>query len=332
MGKYRVAYATGSRADYGIVKNFLRLLDNDKDIEFSVLVTGSHLEDKFGHSVDIIRQDGFKIDLEIPLNIENDSNANVMHCMATALDCFGNYFENNKFDLLIILGDRYEMMAVAIAAAMQRIPILHLHGGEVTYGNYDEFIRHSITKMSQYHFTSTEEYRKRVIQLGEDPKRVFYLGALGAENCCKIDEEKVIEKVKELTGLRGRWEIISETPKIILDTGHNPGGLSYNMQQLKSMKAPNIRIIIGMVSDKDIKSALNLMPKEATFYFTKATVKRALDEVSLYKMANEQGLKGNHYPDVGKAYEAALKDCSPQDIIYIGGSNFIVGDFLSHQK
>ena len=86
MGKYRVAYATGSRADYGIVKNFLRLLDNDKDIEFSVLVTGSHLEDKFGHSVDIIRQDGFKIDLEIPLNIENGSNANVMHCMATALD------------------------------------------------------------------------------------------------------------------------------------------------------------------------------------------------------------------------------------------------------
>ncbi|HEP1813311.1 TPA: UDP-N-acetylglucosamine 2-epimerase (hydrolyzing) [Streptococcus suis] len=198
MGKYRVAYATGSRADYGIVKNFLRLLDNDKDIEFSVLVTGSHLEDKFGKSVDIIRKDGFKIDLEIPLNIENGSNANVMHCMATALDCFGTYFENYKFDLLIILGDRYEMMAVAIAAAMQGIPILHLHGGEVTYGNYDEFIRHSITKMSQYHFTSTEVYRKRVIQLGEDPQRVFYLGALGAENSCKIDEAKVVEKVKKL--------------------------------------------------------------------------------------------------------------------------------------
>lgn len=215
MGKYRVAYATGSRADYGIVKNFLRLLDNDKDIEFSVLVTGSHLEDKFGHSVDIIRQDGFKIDLEITLNIENDSNANVMHCMATALDCFGNYFENNKFDLLIILGDRYEMMAVAIAAAMQRIPILHLHGGEVTYGNYDEFIRHSITKMSQYHFTSTEEYRKRVIQLGEDPKRVFYLGALGAENCCKIDEEKVIEKVKEL--IPQKYWVVAFHPETLTD-------------------------------------------------------------------------------------------------------------------
>lgn len=199
MGKYRVAYATGSRADYGIVKNYLRLLDNDNDIKLSVLVTGSHLENKFGHSVDIIRKDGFKIELEVPLNIENDNNANVIHCMSKALDSFGKYFERNKYDLLIILGDRYEMMAVAIAAAMQRIPILHLHGGEVTYGNYDEFIRHSITKMSQYHFTSTEEYRKRVIQLGEDPKRVFYLGALGAENCCKIDEEKVIKKVKKLS-------------------------------------------------------------------------------------------------------------------------------------
>lgn len=113
MGKYRVAYATGSRADYGIVKNFLRLLDNDNDIELSVLVTGSHLEDKFGHSVDIIHKDGFKIELEVPLNIENDNNANVIHCMSKALDTFGKYFESNKYDLLIILGDRYEKIGRA---------------------------------------------------------------------------------------------------------------------------------------------------------------------------------------------------------------------------
>ena len=196
MKKYKVAYVTVSRADYGIVKNYLKLLNQDKDIDFSVLVTGSHLENKFGHSIDIIKQDGFEIKLQIPLNIENTSNMNVIHCMAMALDSFGSYFERKKYDLLIILGDRYEMMSVAIAAAMQRIPILHLHGGEVTYGNYDEFIRHSITKMSQYHFTSTELYKKRVIQLGEDPERVFYLGALGAENCCKINEKLVNEKVK----------------------------------------------------------------------------------------------------------------------------------------
>ena len=215
MGIYKVAYATGSRADYGIVKNYLKLLNQDQEIDFSVLVTGSHLENKFGHSVDIIKQDGFKIELEVLLNIENSSNANVIHCMSVALDSFGKYFEEQKYDLLIILGDRYEMMAVAIAAAMQRIPILHLHGGEVTYGNYDEFIRHSITKMSQYHFTSTEVYRRRVIQLGEDPKRVFYLGALGAENCCKIDEKKVVEKVKML--LAHKYWVVAFHPETLTD-------------------------------------------------------------------------------------------------------------------
>ena len=92
MKRYKVAYATGSRADYGIVKNYLKLLDDDKEIAFSLLVTGSHLENKFGHSIDIIKQDGFKIELEVPLNIENSNNANVIHSMAIALDSFGKYF------------------------------------------------------------------------------------------------------------------------------------------------------------------------------------------------------------------------------------------------
>lgn len=215
MRKYKVAYATGSRADYGIVKNYLKLLNQDEEIDFSILVTGSHLENKFGYSVDIIKEDGFFIECEVPLNIKNDSNANVIHSMSTALLSFGNFFENHKFDLLIILGDRYEMMAVAIAAAMQRIPILHLHGGEVTYGNYDEFIRHSITKMSQYHFTSTEIYRNRVIQLGENPNRVFYLGALGAENCCKIDVKEVTERVKAFT--TKKYWIVAFHPETLTD-------------------------------------------------------------------------------------------------------------------
>ncbi len=195
----RVAYATGSRADYGIVRRYLKLLNLDPSIDLSILVTGSHLEDKYGKSVDIIDSDGFSIGFKAPLGINNSTNSSVIHSMSTALDLFGRYFEDNKFDLLIILGDRYEMMAVAIAAAMQRVPILHLHGGEATYGNYDEFIRHSITKMSTYHFASTEIYRNRIIQMGEDPNRVYYLGALGAENCQNIDECNVVEAVKKLT-------------------------------------------------------------------------------------------------------------------------------------
>lgn len=196
--KYKVAYATGSRADYGIVRRYLKKLQNDAGIDFSVLVTGSHLEDKFGCSVKNIQDDGFRIGLEVPLIIDNSSNAGVIHSMATALDAFGRYFETEKYDLIIVLGDRYEMMAVSIAASMQRIPILHLHGGEATYANYDEFIRHSITKMSLYHFASTEQYRSRVIQLGESPDRVFNMGALGAENCRFITETQVDPAIKRL--------------------------------------------------------------------------------------------------------------------------------------
>ena len=197
MYKQRVVFATGSRADYGIVRKYLSLLNNDSSINFSILVTGALLSSEFGHQVDLVYRDGFQIEAEIDIPINPSSNLGVVHSMSVALDKFGYYFSNNKVDLLIILGDRYEMLSVATAAAMNRIPILHLHGGEATYGNYDEFIRHSITKMSLFHFTSTEEFRNRVIQLGEDPERVYNLGALGAENCLHIDEAMVPNSIKQ---------------------------------------------------------------------------------------------------------------------------------------
>lgn len=200
MSKYKVAYATGSRADYGIVRNYLRLVDRDPDIDFSILVTGAHLEEKYGMTVHAVEADGFHIDARIPLQIDNSCNAGILRSMAVAADGFGAFFQNNKYDLLIVLGDRYEMMAVALAAAMHTIPILHLHGGEITCGNYDEFIRHCITKMSTYHFTATAQYRQRVIQLGEAPERVFCLGALGAENCRQINKENVVQEVLQLSG------------------------------------------------------------------------------------------------------------------------------------
>lgn len=195
---YKVAYATGSRADYGIVRNYLKKLDSDPNVQLSLLVTGTHLEKSYGYTISQIDKDGFNIAFQANINIDSRSNASIIKSMSIALSRFGTFFETNHFDLLIILGDRYEMLAVSTAAAIQRIPILHLHGGEATYGNYDEFIRHSITKMSTFHFTSTDKYRKRVIQLGEDPNRVFNLGALGAENCKMIDEENIDQRVKTL--------------------------------------------------------------------------------------------------------------------------------------
>ncbi len=195
----KVAFVTGSRADYGIMRRFLNLMNKDSEIELDILVTGALLSNTYGHQVDLIYKDGFNVKAEIEVPLDSTSNAKILHTMAVALDKFAEFFDKNKYELLIILGDRYEMLSVAEAAAMQRIPILHIHGGEATFGNYDEFIRHAITKMSLYHFAATEEYKNRIIQLGEAPDRVFNLGALGAENCLFIDEKNVSPDVKSLS-------------------------------------------------------------------------------------------------------------------------------------
>lgn len=195
---YRVGYVTGARADYGIVRRYLSLLQQEPDIQVSLLLTGALLEPHFGDALSVIEQDGFPVDLRLPIEVSTKSPSGTIHSMALALDGFGRFFEEHRYDLVIILGDRYEVFSAAVAAAMQRIRILHLHGGEATFANYDEFIRHSITKMSCYHITSTEAYRRRVVQLGENPGRVFCCGALGAENCLDIDMSHVPSPIREL--------------------------------------------------------------------------------------------------------------------------------------
>ena len=195
---FKIAFITDSRADYGIMRRYLWLLNSDHSIELSIVVTGALLDQRYGKQVSLIEDDGFKIDAQIKLPLDCCSNQKIISSMAVALDGFGSLFAKKHYDLVIILGDRYEMLSAATAAAMHNFPILHIHGGEATLGNYDEFIRHAITKMSLFHFTATEQYRQRVIQLGEAPDRVFYLGALGAENCKHIEAKNVSAEVLAL--------------------------------------------------------------------------------------------------------------------------------------
>lgn len=173
------------------MRNYIARLNADPQIEFGILVTGALLDRRFGNAIDIVKADGFAVEYACEVDNQMATTADTVHTMAAVLDDFGKYFQTHRYDMLIILGDRYEIYALSIAAAMQRIPILHLHGGEITLANYDEFIRHGITKMANWHITSTEEYRRRVIQLGEKPENVYYLGALGAENCMHIDMKNV---------------------------------------------------------------------------------------------------------------------------------------------
>lgn len=180
--KHTVCVVTGSRAEYGLLHPLLVRLQNDNDITLWIVVTGSHLSRVFGNTQNEIEKDGFILHRLIPLSLEDDSKVGMVQATGEALSAFADYFSKNCPDLLIVLGDRYEIFAAATAAAMFGIPIAHLHGGETTEGAVDEFLRHSITKMSTLHFVACEQYRRRVIQLGEAPERVFNVGALGVEN------------------------------------------------------------------------------------------------------------------------------------------------------
>ncbi|MGL6167084.1 MAG: UDP-N-acetylglucosamine 2-epimerase [Fusobacteriaceae bacterium] len=198
----KLAYVTGSRAEYGIMKRLLKKIDDSDEIELTLIATGMQVDEKYGNTYKVIEEDGFKIDKLIDIKIDNSNNSKILDSMSNCQSEFGKYFEYNKFDAVMILGDRYEILSVAIAAAMHNIPIIHLHGGEKTLGNYDEFIRHAITKMSKLHLVSTDEYKKRVIQMGENPNSVFNIGALGAENSLKI---KLLSR-EELENIFGKIE------------------------------------------------------------------------------------------------------------------------------
>lgn len=182
----RVMVLTGTRAEYGLLKPVIKRFHNDKDIELLLAVTGSHLSPKYGNTVSEIESDGFNIDFKVKLTLEGDEVINVADSMGIAISKMTRILLESSPDIIILLGDRYETFAVAIAATITLTPIAHLYGGEVTFGAIDEVFRHSITKASHFHFTSTESYRKRVIQLGEKPNSVFNVGSLGVENINKI--------------------------------------------------------------------------------------------------------------------------------------------------
>ncbi len=182
--KKTVGIVTATRAEYGLLSPVIKELQRrNVTIETKVIVTGTHLVKSFGETIQEIEKDGVEVDECIPILGEEDELESQI--TARALCRFGSYFAKQKLDLLIVLGDRYELMGICTAAMLHKVPIAHLHGGEITEGAMDEAVRHAVTKLSYLHFTSTEQYRKRVIQLGEAPERVFCVGATGIENIMK---------------------------------------------------------------------------------------------------------------------------------------------------
>ncbi|USD60252.1 UDP-N-acetylglucosamine 2-epimerase (hydrolyzing) [Vibrio sp. SCSIO 43140] len=178
----KVAVFTGTRAEYGLLFWLLKDLQSDPDITLQLLVSGMHLSPEFGDTYQQIEKDGFDIDEKIEILLSSDSAVGTAKSMGLGVLGFADALSRLSPDVLVVLGDRFEALAAAQTAMILRIPIIHLHGGEITEGAYDDAIRHAITKLSYLHGTSTDEYRNRVIQLGESPARVKNVGAIGLDH------------------------------------------------------------------------------------------------------------------------------------------------------
>lgn len=173
----RVAVVTGTRADYGLLRGLLRSIEDDPQLDLQLIVTGTHLSDAFGRTASEIERDGFTIAASVPIWSGADSALGAASDIGRALPSYAQALVEIDPDVVVVLGDRLEAFAVATAATILSVPVAHIHGGELTEGAMDDTLRHSITKMSYLHFTSTADHRRRVIQLGEDPRRVFFHGA-----------------------------------------------------------------------------------------------------------------------------------------------------------
>ncbi len=183
----KVCVISGSRAEYGILRLIMEKIQLDSDLALQLLITGAHLSEHFGLTVKEIEADGFVIDKRCPIPLRSDSAAGTLLSMGKLLELLADAIEDLSPDLIIVVGDRYESFAAAIAATVLHVPIAHVHGGEVTLGAIDDVFRHSITKMAHLHFTATPEYRTRVIQMGENPEDVSMVGAPGLESLALLE-------------------------------------------------------------------------------------------------------------------------------------------------
>src|SRR3990167_2599932 len=195
---YKIAIVTGTRAEYGLLFCLMKEIQNDPEIELQLIVTGTNLSPEFGSTYQLIEADGFKIDAKVEMLLSTDSAVGITKSVGLGIIGFSDTLQKLSPNILILLGDRFEILAAAQAALIQKIPLAHIHGGELSEGAIDDAIRHCITKMSHLHFVATETYRKRVIQLGEHPERVFNVGAPGLEriaNAKLLDRHELEEKL-----------------------------------------------------------------------------------------------------------------------------------------
>jgi len=258
--KKTICIVTATRAEWGLLKPLARQIKSDRKYELVIAATGTHFCSEFGNTYKDILNDGFEIDERVDIQLYGNSPSAISKTMALATIGFADLFSRRHIDLLIVLGDRYETLSVCLSAMNQKIPIAHLHGGELTEGLIDEAIRHSITKLSYLHFTSCEAYRKRVIQLGEQPDRVYNVGAIGIDN---IRQMKLLSR-EDLSSAIGfnvsdsKYAVVTYHPETL------NGNVRYQCEQLlEALSAfPEMKFIITKSNADDGGLIINEMVDE----------------------------------------------------------------------
>lgn len=267
----KICVITGSRAEYGLLSGLMRAIKEDESLELQVIATNMHLSSEFGLTYKEIERDGFFINKKVEMLLSSDTANATTKSVGLATIGFADAYEDLKPDMIVVLGDRYEILAAVSAALFYKIPVAHLHGGEITEGAYDDCIRHAITKMSHLHFTSTEEYRQRVIQLGEDPKRVFNVGAPGIENIKKVPlmDKKELELTLDGFTFNDKTILITYHP-VTLENSTAEEQIQNLLSALDEY--PDIKIIFTLPnSDTDGRVIIRLINEYVSKHQEKAT-------------------------------------------------------------
>ena len=249
----KICVITGTRAEYGLLRWVMEGIKLSNILDLQIITTGMHLSSKFGFTYTEIEKDGFKIDKKVEMLLSSDTDTGIAKSTGLGIVSISDALDDLKPDLVLILGDRFEIFSAATAAMIKKIPIAHLHGGEATEGLIDEPIRHSITKMSHLHFVSTEEYKKRVIQLGEQPKNVFSVGGFGIDSINKIKLLTKKELEKSIDFNFGTRNLLVTFHPVTLERGTSKNQMKELLRSLNALK--NTKIIFTM-PNADTDSAI----------------------------------------------------------------------------
>jgi len=289
----KICVVTGSRAEYGLLYNLMKKLNKDKNIKLQIIVTCMHLLPKFGLTYKEIIKDGFKINWKVKMPISSSKPINVTKATGLGMLGFAKAFAKLKPDIVIVLGDRFEILSASFAALSEKIPIAHIHGGESTTGAIDEAIRHSVSKMSTWHFVTTKKYGKRIMQLGENPNRIYLVGSLGVDRIksMKLYSKDILEK--KINFKLGEKNILVTYHPVTLNNNSEKKDINAIIQSLQKIKKAKI---IFTLPNADSGSEVIL---KAIKNFVKKNKKRSIafksmgDKLYLSAMKNSDLVLGN---------------------------------------